>query len=73
MKKDIYDYKILIVDDNTELRNMLGGFLKKEGYKEIYISSYSLSDDLRNKPHGIRVIEIKDIAELCRSLFRENR
>lgn len=36
MKKDIYDYKILIVDDNTELRNMLGGFLKKEGYKEIY-------------------------------------
>ena len=43
------------------------------GYKEIYISSYSLSDDLRNKPHGIRVIEIKDIAELCRSLFRENR
>lgn len=43
------------------------------GYKEIYISSYSLSDDLRNKPHGIRVIEIKDIAELCRSLFRGNR
>ncbi|MGI6081226.1 MAG: hypothetical protein ACOYBV_09705 [Candidatus Avilachnospira sp.] len=34
MKKDIYDYKILIVDDNTELRNMLGGFLKKPANKK---------------------------------------
>ena len=43
------------------------------GYKEIYISSYSLSDDLRDKPHGIRVIEVKDIAGLCRNLFKESR
>ena len=36
MKRDIHDYRILIVDDNEELRNMVTGFLKKEGYSEIY-------------------------------------
>ena len=36
MAKDIHDYRILIVDDNEELRRMVGGFLKKEGYGEIY-------------------------------------
>lgn len=36
MKRDIHDYKILLVDDNEELRNMVTGFLKKEGYTCIY-------------------------------------
>ena len=38
MKKTIYDNKILIVDDNSELRTMLGTFLTKEGYKEIFFA-----------------------------------
>ncbi|MDO4438830.1 MAG: response regulator transcription factor [Eubacteriales bacterium] len=39
MKKTIYDNKILIVDDNGELRTMLGTFLAKEGYKDILFAA----------------------------------
>ena len=44
------------------------------GYKEIYISAYNLSDDIRRKMHrcGIDIIEIEDIAGLCRRLFKNN-
>ena len=35
MKKTIFDNKILIVDDNLELRAMLKTFLKKEGYENL--------------------------------------
>ena len=45
------------------------------GYKEILISSYNLNDDMRDKVRhmGIDVVEIADIAGLCRRLFRENK
>ena len=44
------------------------------GYKEIIISSYSLSGDLRGKmgSAGIRIVETADIAGLCRILFKES-
>lgn len=38
MKKTIYDNRILIVDDNSELRTMLITFLTKEGYKQIFFA-----------------------------------
>lgn len=32
---NLYDYKIMIVDDEPELRKMVGGFLKKEGFSQV--------------------------------------
>ena len=45
------------------------------GYREIYISSYNLSEDLRRSipATGIRVVEVSDIAALCRNLFRNSQ
>lgn len=44
------------------------------GYRDIYISSYNLSDEMRDKIHkgNTHVIEIPDIAALCRRLFKDN-
>ena len=42
------------------------------GYKKIYISSYNTSGEFRNKKtKGIEVVEVSNIAVLCRSLFQE--
>ena len=42
------------------------------GYKKIYISSYNTSGEFRNKKtKGIEVVEVSNIAALCRSLFQE--
>ena len=38
MKNSIYDNRILVVDDNYELRTMLRAFLTKEGYREILMA-----------------------------------
>lgn len=38
MKNNIYDNRILIVDDHYELRTMLRAFLTKEGYREILMA-----------------------------------
>ena len=45
------------------------------GYKEIYISSYNLSDDLRRSipSSSIRIVEVPDIGALCRSLFKNGQ
>ena len=42
---------------------------------EIYTSSYNLSEDLRRSipATGIRVVEVSDIAALCRNLFRNSQ
>ena len=42
------------------------------GYRQIYISSYNLSEELRRSiPRtGIQIVEVSDIAALCRRLFR---
>ncbi len=42
------------------------------GYEKIFISAYNLSSDLRKKwmESGLDIIEIKDIAALCRNLFK---
>lgn len=32
---NLYDYKIMIVDDEPELRKMVDGFLKKEGFGQV--------------------------------------
>ncbi len=42
------------------------------GYKEIFISSYNLSDELRRAlpADQIKIVEISDIAALCRKLFK---
>ena len=42
------------------------------GYKQIYISSYNLSDEMRRSiPRaGIQIVEVGDIAALCRRLFK---
>lgn len=39
MKETIYDNRILIVDDNFELRMMLRTFLSREGYKNIVLAA----------------------------------
>ena len=42
------------------------------GYRQIYISSYNLSDDMRRSTAraGISIVEVADIAALCRRLFK---
>ena len=42
------------------------------GYREIYISSYNLSEDMRRSipSTGIRIVETADIGDLCRRLFK---
>lgn len=42
------------------------------GYKEIYISPYNLSEDLRRtiRSSSIRIVEVPDIGALCRTLFK---
>ena len=42
------------------------------GYRQIYISSYNLSDDMRRSTSraGISIVEVADIAALCRRLFK---
>lgn len=44
------------------------------GYKEIFISSYNLSDELRRTlpSSQIKIVEIADIAALCRRLFKND-
>lgn len=45
------------------------------GYKEIYISSYNLSDDLQRSipSSSIRIVEVPDIGALCRCLFKNGQ
>lgn len=42
------------------------------GYRQIYISSYNLSDDMRRSTAraDISIVEVADIAALCRRLFK---
>lgn len=43
MSKGLFENRILIVDDNGDLRRMLGTFLKKEGYQNV-----ALAEDCRS-------------------------
>ena len=43
MSKGLFENRILIVDDNGDLRRMLGTFLKKEGYQNV-----ELAEDCRS-------------------------
>lgn len=45
------------------------------GYRQIYISSYNLSDDMRRSTAraGISIVEVADIAALCRRLFKADK
>ncbi len=44
------------------------------GYKEIFISSYNLSDELRRSlgKSQIKIVEVADITALCRKLFKKD-
>ncbi len=46
MRMENYKYKILVVDDNGELLNLIGAILKEDGYQEVLMAK-SVKDGMR--------------------------